>query len=31
VVAAHSGAILLTSRPGMTRFTIVLSALAADA
>ena len=31
VVAAHSGAVLLTSRPGMTRFTIVLAALAADA
>src|SRR5271165_49886 len=25
VVAAHSGAVLVTSRPGMTRFTIVLS------
>jgi two-component system OmpR family sensor kinase len=27
VVAAHSGAVLVTSRPGMTRFTIVLSRL----
>jgi two-component system, OmpR family, sensor kinase len=25
VVAAHNGAVLVTSRPGMTRFTIVLS------
>jgi two-component system, OmpR family, sensor kinase len=30
VVAAHSGAVLVTSRPGMTRFTIVLAQLAAD-
>jgi two-component system, OmpR family, sensor kinase len=28
VVAAHNGAVLVTSRPGMTRFTIVLSQLA---
>jgi two-component system, OmpR family, sensor kinase len=28
VVAAHSGAVLVTSEPGMTRFTIVLSRLA---
>jgi two-component system OmpR family sensor kinase len=28
VVAAHDGAILVTSRPGMTRFTIVLARLA---
>jgi two-component system, OmpR family, sensor kinase len=28
VVAAHHGAVLLTSRPGMTRFTIVLARLA---
>ena len=27
VVAAHHGAVLLTSRPGMTRFTIVLARL----
>jgi len=27
VVAAHQGAVLVTSRPGMTRFTIVLSSL----
>jgi two-component system, OmpR family, sensor kinase len=27
VVAAHGGAVLVTSRPGMTRFTIVLSRL----
>jgi two-component system OmpR family sensor kinase len=27
VVAAHNGAVLVTSRPGMTRFTIVLSQL----
>jgi two-component system, OmpR family, sensor kinase len=27
VVAAHQGAVLVTSRPGMTRFTIVLSQL----
>ncbi len=27
VVAAHNGAVLVTSRPGMTRFTIVLSRL----
>jgi two-component system, OmpR family, sensor kinase len=28
VVAAHDGAVLVTSRPGMTRFTIVLARLA---
>jgi signal transduction histidine kinase len=28
VVAAHQGAVLVTSRPGMTRFTIVLARLA---
>ena len=28
VVAAHNGAVLVTSRPGMTRFTIVLAQLA---
>jgi len=28
VVAAHAGAVLVTSRPGMTRFTIVLARLA---
>jgi two-component system OmpR family sensor kinase len=28
VVAAHQGAVLVTSRPGMTRFTIVLAQLA---
>ncbi len=28
VVAAHDGAVLVTSRPGMTRFTIVLAQLA---
>jgi two-component system, OmpR family, sensor kinase len=28
VVAAHEGAVLVTSRPGMTRFTIVLARLA---
>jgi two-component system OmpR family sensor kinase len=27
VVAAHQGAVLVTSRPGMTRFTIVLTRL----
>ena len=27
VVAAHQGAVLVTSRPGMTRFTIVLARL----
>ena len=27
VVAAHGGAVLVTSRPGMTRFTIALSRL----
>ena len=27
VVAAHQGAVLVTSRPGMTRFTIVLAQL----
>ncbi len=31
VVAAHHGAVLVTSRPGMTRFTIVLSRLTEDA
>jgi two-component system, OmpR family, sensor kinase len=31
VVAAHQGAVLVTSRPGMTRFTIVLARLTADA
>jgi two-component system, OmpR family, sensor kinase len=31
VVAAHHGAVLVTSRPGMTRFTIVLASLATDA
>jgi two-component system, OmpR family, sensor kinase len=30
VVAAHHGAVLVTSRPGMTRFTIVLARLTAD-
>ncbi len=30
VVAAHNGAVLVTTRPGMTRFTIVLSRVAAD-
>jgi len=30
VVAAHNGAVLVTSRPGMTRFTIVLAQLATD-
>ena len=28
VVTAHHGAVLVTSRPGMTRFTIVLAGLA---
>jgi two-component system OmpR family sensor kinase len=31
VVAAHQGAVLVTSRPGMTRFTIVLARLAEPA
>src|SRR6201996_3955094 len=31
VVAAHQGAVLVTSRPGMTRFTIVLGRLAEPA
>jgi len=31
VVAAHQGAVLVTSRPGMTRFTIVLARLTEDA
>jgi two-component system, OmpR family, sensor kinase len=31
VVAAHQGAILVTSRPGMTRFTLVLAQLAGSA
>jgi two-component system, OmpR family, sensor kinase len=31
VVAAHEGAVLVTSRPGMTRFTIVLARLAEPA
>jgi two-component system OmpR family sensor kinase len=31
VVAAHNGAVLVTSRPGMTRFTIVLPRLAEPA
>jgi two-component system OmpR family sensor kinase len=31
VVAAHGGAVLVTSRPGMTRFTIALSRLAEPA
>lgn len=31
VVAAHHGAVLVTSRPGMTRFTIVLARLAVAA
>ena len=31
VVAAHSGAVLVASRPGLTRFTIVLRALEDDA
>jgi two-component system OmpR family sensor kinase len=31
VVAAHHGAVLVTSRPGMTRFTIVLARLATNA
>jgi two-component system, OmpR family, sensor kinase len=31
VVTAHHGAVLVTSRPGMTRFTIVLGRLAMDA
>ena len=30
VIAAHHGAVLVTSRPGMTRFTIVLARLADD-
>jgi two-component system, OmpR family, sensor kinase len=31
VVAAHNGAVLVTSRPGMTRFTLVLARLAEPA
>jgi two-component system OmpR family sensor kinase len=31
VVAAHHGMVLVTSRPGMTRFTIVLARLTGDA